>query len=183
MEKEALAVVWACERFDLYLFGLPKFQLITDNKAVQFLFSPRSKPSARIERWVLRLMNYQYEVVHVPSAKNIADSLSRLSGKCRATSSVKNEDDQYIRAVAQHAVPAALSVQDIEDASADDEDLQVVRSCLKSGNWNDCPRDYVAVRHELTRIGKLVLRGTRLVIPAVTRAAGSCSVRVYRRRV
>ena len=164
VEKEALAVVWACERFDLYLFGLPKFQLITDNKAVQFLFSPRSKPSARIERWVLRLMNYQYEVVHVPSAKNIADSLSRLSGKCRATSSVKNEDDQYIRAVAQHAVPAALSVQDIEDASADDEDLQVVRSCLKSGNWNDCPRDYVAVRHELTR-------------------AGSCSVRVYRRRV
>ena len=115
-------------------------------------------------------MNYQYEVVHVPSAKNIADSLSRLSGKCRATSSVKNEDGQYIRAVAQHAVPAALSVQDIEDASADDEDLQVVRSCLKSGNWNDCPHDNVAVGHELTRIGKLVLRGTQLVIPAVLRA-------------
>ena len=131
VEKEALAqVVWACERFDLYLFGLPKFQLITDNKAVQFLFSPRSKPSARIEQWVLRLMNYQYEVVHVPSAKNIADSLSRLSGKCRATSSVKNEDDQYIRAVAQHAVPAALSVQDIEDASADDEDLSPCRAKL-----------------------------------------------------
>ena len=170
VEKEALAVVWACERIDLYLFGLPKFQHITDNKAAQFLFSPRSKPSARIERWVLRLMNYQYEVVHVPSAKNIADSLSRLSGKCRATSSVKNEDDQYIRTVAQLAVPAALSVQDIEDASADDEDLQVVRSCLKSGNWNNCHRDYAAVRHELTRIGKLVLRGTRLVIPAVLRA-------------
>ena len=64
VEKEPLAVVWACERFDLYLFGLPKFQLIT-NKAVQFLFSPRSKPFARIERWVLCLMNYQYEVVHV----------------------------------------------------------------------------------------------------------------------
>ena len=84
--------------------------------------------------------------------------------------SVKNEDDQFSRAVAQHAVPAASSVQNIEDASVNDEDLQVVRICLKSGNWNDCPRDYVAVRHELTRIGKLVLRGTRLVVPTVLRA-------------
>ena len=115
-------------------------------------------------------MNYHYELVHVPSAKNFADSLSRLSGKCQTMTLVKNEDDQCIRTVAQHAVPAALSVQDIEHASADDEDLQVVRSCLKSGNWNDCPRDYVAVQHELTRTGKLVLRGMRLVIPVVLSA-------------
>ena len=64
----------------------------------------------------------------------------------------------------------SLPVQDIEDTSPDDEHLQVVRSCLKSGNWNDCPCDYGVVRHELTRIGKLVLRGTRFVIPAVLRA-------------
>lgn len=53
-EKEALALVWACERFNLYLIGRP-FDLVTDHKPLETIYSPRSKPSARIERWVLRL--------------------------------------------------------------------------------------------------------------------------------
>ena len=48
-EKEALALVWSCERFHLYLYGAD-FDLLTDHKALEFIFSPRSKPSARIER-------------------------------------------------------------------------------------------------------------------------------------
>jgi hypothetical protein len=33
VEKEAYAVVWACERLHLYLFGT-RFRLVTDNRAV-----------------------------------------------------------------------------------------------------------------------------------------------------
>lgn len=50
-EKEALALVWAVERFQVYLLGR-QFDLVTDCKALQFLFTPRSKACARIERWV-----------------------------------------------------------------------------------------------------------------------------------
>ena len=49
-EKEALAFVWACERFHLYLTGLQSFQLVTDCKALETIYGPRSKPSARVER-------------------------------------------------------------------------------------------------------------------------------------
>ena len=78
-EKEALAVVWACERFHLYLTGLPSFQLVTDCKALEAIYGPRSKPSARVERWVLRLMPFKYTVRHVTSGQNIADCLIRLT--------------------------------------------------------------------------------------------------------
>ena len=48
-EKEALAVVWGCERFHMYLIGT-KFDLFTDHKALEVIFTPTSKPPARIER-------------------------------------------------------------------------------------------------------------------------------------
>ena len=48
-EKEALAVVWGCERFSLYLSGLESFQLVTDCKALEVIYGPKSKPSARVE--------------------------------------------------------------------------------------------------------------------------------------
>ncbi len=36
MEKEGLAVVWACEKFHLYIYGQP-FTIITDNRAIQII--------------------------------------------------------------------------------------------------------------------------------------------------
>jgi len=56
-EKEALALVYACERFYNWLYGI-EFELVTDHKALEYIFTPRAKPNARIERWVLRLLRF-----------------------------------------------------------------------------------------------------------------------------
>ena len=53
-ESEALGLVWACERFHMYLIG-HDFELLTDHRTLQFIFSPKSKPCARVERWMLRM--------------------------------------------------------------------------------------------------------------------------------
>lgn len=77
-EKEALALVWAIEHFHMYLYGKNKFELVTDHKPLEVIFGNRSKPCARIERWVLRLQSYNYKIVYKPGKSNIADPLSRL---------------------------------------------------------------------------------------------------------
>ena len=77
-DKEALGIVWACERFHMYLYGVD-FELWTDHRPLQFIYSARSRPSARIERWVLRLQPYTFTVNYLPGSQNIADSLSRLT--------------------------------------------------------------------------------------------------------
>lgn len=46
-ERDALGLVWACERFNAYVFGV-EFDLITDNKPLEAIYGPRSKPCARI---------------------------------------------------------------------------------------------------------------------------------------
>lgn len=76
-EKEALAIVWGVERFQYYLLG-KSFDIFTDCKALSFLFSKRSKPCARIERWVLRLQAFDYKVVFLSGKDNVADTLSCL---------------------------------------------------------------------------------------------------------
>ena len=67
---------------------------MTDLEALKVIYSRGSKPSARIECWVLRLQPYNYKVCCVTSRDNIADVLSRLtkspaSGKSRY-------DDEYV---------------------------------------------------------------------------------------
>jgi hypothetical protein len=77
IEKESLAIVWSCERLQLYLLGR-KFTLFTDNKAVALIFSnPLHKPPARIQRWELRLSSFDFTIQHRPGIGNISDFLSR----------------------------------------------------------------------------------------------------------
>ncbi|PFX12979.1 Retrovirus-related Pol polyprotein [Stylophora pistillata] len=132
-EKEALALVWTCEWFNQYFYGSQTFDLVTNHEALKVIYSRGSKPSARIEGWVLRLQPYSYKVCCVASRDNIAE-------KCRY-------DNEHVRMVAFKAVPVAVKIQKIESASAEDEELQAVYNCLVSGNWEKGPRSFLMVRN------------------------------------
>lgn len=105
-EKEALGLVWACERFHHYIFGM-SFELLTDHKPLEVIYSPRAKPSAQIERWVLRLQPYDFSVRDVQGKNNIAESLSRLPVRDTPRS---DPTEDYVRQVVQAATPNALKL-------------------------------------------------------------------------
>lgn len=75
-EREALGVFWACHKFSLYLIGC-EFKILTDHKALVKVLSPNSIPSARVERWLLYLQQFTYQIIHIPGKTNKADPLSR----------------------------------------------------------------------------------------------------------
>ncbi len=163
-EKEALAIVWSCERFALYVQGRC-FEIETDHKPLEVIYGKKSKPSARIERWVLRLQGFDYKVVYRPGKTNIADSLSRLkAGNCK---DISGEEVDFVRLIVDQNMPAAISARDVEIESEKDPELQAVRRYIVQGNWFECKLpSYSAIKDELTVYGNLVLRGNRIVIPA-----------------
>ena len=162
-EKEALAIVWGCERFHIYLSGA-SFDLITDHKPLECIFSPKSKPPARIERWLLRMQPYRFRVIYKPGRDNIADVLSRLPvGDCNDQ---RNIADEYAYFVAKSSVPRAMSSEEIAKASRDDEELKSVRHAIKSNDWSLVKdQSYQKVKNDLTVVDKIVMRYNRIVIP------------------
>ena len=137
--------------------------LITDCKALEVIYGPKSKPSARVEKWVLRLMPFKYTVRHVPSGQNIPDCLSRLA-KIPTSSQCNDISEEYVRMLAISATPRAMTTKEIERASAEDEELTTIRKCWKTGDWSSASNPYKLLRDEITVIGRLVMRGMRIVV-------------------
>ena len=174
-EKEALAIVWGCEHFHLYLYGSQKpFILVTDHKPLELILqNPSSKPPARIERWNLRLQQYNFSITYRPGKDNPSDYLSRHPITTNTTYTSGLEAENHINLIASAAVPLALTNDDIINATKDDPTLQKVIQIIHNNHWRHAMsnpdqdvKPFISVRNELAVTdNNLLLKNDKIVVP------------------
>ena len=174
IDREALSIYWAIKRFHLFVYGA-EFKVITDHKPLVSLFNnPSSKPSARIERWLLDLQQYRFTVEYRPGASNPADYASRHLIGGPESREYEIEVEEHVAFVAKNAVPKAVTLSEIENAVAKDPTLQAVIFAVKSGVWHKAPDTvslselsrYEKIKEQLTCTETLLLKSDRIVVPA-----------------
>ena len=60
------------KKIHIYLYGT-EFDLYTDHKALETIYSPTGKPSSRIQHWSLQLEPYKMNVKYIPGKHNPAE--------------------------------------------------------------------------------------------------------------
>ena len=110
-KQGALAVVWGCKKFHMYLIGT-RFTLYTDHKALEVIFLPKPTPPARIKRWALCLQQYDCHVQYRKGNNNpLVLSRMPLPHTCTKPSVA----DKYINFLAGHSVPKSMTLTEIQE--------------------------------------------------------------------
>ncbi|GBN40848.1 Retrovirus-related Pol polyprotein from transposon 17.6 [Araneus ventricosus] len=121
-KREALAVVWALNKFRGYIEGY-KITVASDHQPLKWLMKLKS-PSGRVTRWSLQLQSFNLNLEYIPGKSNVvADMLSRL------------DYDQEIPSCEENTVSIdfpARSPMEIRKQQLKDEDLRKIIHCFEN---------------------------------------------------
>lgn len=175
IEKEMYAIVFGCKRFHQFIYGR-KVRVQTDHKPiVSIMKKSLLNAPARLQRMILQLQRYDLQIEHLPGKDiPVADNLSRqfLPDSCPGLS------ESFEAQV--HMVTSNLPISDgkmieIEKATLSDPQFVILKSVILEG-WpltrSDCPieiRNFWNHRDELTVVGNIIFKGSKVVIPGSLR--------------
>jgi len=174
IEKEALALTWACEKFSMYLIG-KSFILETDHNPLISLLGNKNLDSLppRVLCFKLLLMRYNFSIIQVAGkALTTADTLSRAPLQLQSSESSELQDvvESFVSAVVE-AIPASSDhLEQIHQAQKEDPTLsQVMKYCQEGRpakhNIKGLVKQYWLARSELCIHDELLLHTDRIVIP------------------
>ncbi|XP_057299419.1 uncharacterized protein K02A2.6-like [Hydractinia symbiolongicarpus] len=170
IEKECLAILFAIERFRIYLYGI-EFVVKTDHKPLVTMLSPRRKQlPPRIERWVMRLMPYAFKVEYHPRRTNGADYLSR-SNPMQDNTPSHRMTEEFVNFIQSKQLPVAIPKKDIRDAQNDDPAIALIKKHLASGTIPklDVIKEYYPSRLQLSIVNDILMFANKIVIPPTLR--------------
>ena len=139
--------------------------MITDHKPLLGIFKSHKPTSPRIDRWKLRLMSYNYEIIYRPGKDdaNPADFISRHPDK--ATPFPDNIAENYVNYLCNNIIPKAMTLSEVQKETKNDSTFQKLSQAVETNHWSDPEIRYKNVKDELSVCDGLIIRGTRLVLP------------------
>ena len=175
IEKEALSLVWACEKFSDYIIGRP-VHLETDHKPLIPLLTRTylDRLPPRIVRFRLRLMQFNYTISHVPGKLlYTADTLSRAPvDPADKTVIADAETEMFVQAVISHLPVSTSRLEDFCKAQKEDPTCSQLMKFCRGGWPNRNSHElsgelcrYFTVKDHLSIVDNLLLYGNRIVVP------------------
>ena len=174
IEREALSVVFGCERFRKFLLG-SKFTIRNDQQPLRKLFASDARVpttcSARIQRWKLRLSQYKYDFVYSKGVNNVhSDCLSRLP-----LPETVNESEPYELIFTVDSLNnMPVTCTDIQQYTDNDRDLSEVKHYIKYGFParidNSNISMFKGLNDKLSIVKGCILYNNRVFIPEILRA-------------
>jgi len=150
IEKEAYALIWCIEKLHLYLYQT-EFDVRVDHQPLEFIFGLNAKPSARVERWQLRLQPYRFNIMYHRGKENISDFISRIKNLPKPVETTNTVTENYVYFIQESSVPHTLTLDEIRAATAKDPELIELMTALRTGNFHQHPvaKQYEKLQYEL----------------------------------
>lgn len=176
IEKELLAIWFACKKFNSYLYGQDIVTVETDHKPLVSIFKKDfDKIPSRLQRLMMKLYKYHLNVVYTPG-KNmfISDTLSRAhyrDGCMDDSKMIEKELNFQVNLLFSSLSISDAKLKAIQEETAIDKCLQEVSLYCQQGWPNSktqCTaqtKPYFNIRDELSVCRGVVFRGPRIVIP------------------
>ena len=176
IEKECLAGVWSCERFERYLVGLEKFTLETDHKPLVPLINTKdlSESPLRCQRMLMRLMRFNVTAVYSPGSNMyVADTLSRAPLNWNGEDTSDSDISAHVDSITSAWPASDAYLERVRVDTSKDTCLSTALQYTKTGRPQHktdvmlAARDLYAVRGELSTWNGILVKGERIVIPNV----------------
>ena len=171
-EKEAWAVVWACEHWEKYLLGR-HFTLQTDHSALKTMLVNRGsrRESSKFHRWLERLSPFSFTPHYIKGEDNrVADALSRLVQRAEelGIKEVQEEDSEETEEI------CGISTERCAEETVRDKLLSKLRQYV-TGKWPKQSlldadlKNLYKIRTELSAEQGCVWKTGRILVPTSLR--------------
>lgn len=167
IEKEALAILLACKKFPVYIWGNKNLIVESDHKPLETIFrKPLTEAPPRLQRILFEILPYPTIVYKKGTMLYIADILSRDCAK-----NVHDDEDENSFETCVIIPMSKTRLQQLKQETNTDIELVELKQQILVG-WPDrisevpaSLRKYWSYRHELATYEDIIFKNDKIMIP------------------